>query len=163
MEPLTTSFFLIYFTKQSLPPDQSLHFRIVILQINSTANDRFMKNRLSNLFSSAKSPFLAFEPTNRNIKVSVHQLINDLLASLQPLAHNRNNVLHNGVLQGLCFVAEENLLALKLWNLLGSALHARQNTNIHVLALVDDHKTTIAVKGAGTNLAFSICNSLLTV
>jgi signal transduction histidine kinase len=122
-----------------------------------------MKNRLSNLFSSRKSSFLAFEPTNRPIKVSLHQLINDLLATLQPLARNRNNVLHNGVPQGLCFVAEENLLAFNLWNALRSALHARQNTNIHVLALVDDQKTTISVKGEGTNLAFSICNSLLTL
>jgi signal transduction histidine kinase len=109
-----------------------------------------------------KSSFLPFEPTNRRIKVSLHQLVNDLLASLQPLALNRNNVLHNGVPRGLCFVAEENLLAFNLWNLLGSALHARQNANIHVLALVDDHKTTISVKGEGANLAFSICNSLLT-
>jgi hypothetical protein len=59
-----------------------------------------MKNRLSNLFSSRKSPFLAFEPTNRYIKASLHQLINDLLANLQPLARNHNNVLHNGVPQG---------------------------------------------------------------
>jgi signal transduction histidine kinase len=121
-----------------------------------------MKNRLSSLFSSRKSPFLAFEPTNRPIKVSLHQLINDLLANLQPLAHNRNNVLHNGVPQGLCFVAEENLLAFNLWNLLGNALRTRQNANIHVLALVDDHKTTITVKDDSTNLAFSICNSRLT-
>jgi hypothetical protein len=92
----------------------------------------------------------------------MHQLINDLLASLQPVARNSNNILHNGVPQGLCFVAEENLLAYNLWNLLGRALHARQNANIHVLALVDDHKTTIAVKGDGANLAFSICNSRLT-
>ena len=49
-----------------------------------------MKNRLSNLFSSRNSPFLAFEPTNRYIKVSLHQLINDLLANLQPLARNHN-------------------------------------------------------------------------
>ena len=109
-----------------------------------------------------KSSFLSFEPTNRHIKVSMHQLINDLLAGLQPLAHNRNNVLHNGVPQGLCFVAQENLLALNLWNLLCSALYTRQNANIHVLALVDDHKTTISVKGDDTNLAFSICNSRLT-
>jgi len=122
-----------------------------------------MKNRSSNHNSSGKSSFLPFEPTNRHIKVSLHQLINDLLASLQPLARNRNNVLHNGVPQGLCFVAEENLLAYNLWNLLGSALHTRQNANIHVLALVDDHKTTIAVKGDGANLAFSICNSRLTL
>jgi hypothetical protein len=93
----------------------------------------------------------------------MHQLINDLLASLQPLAGKNNNVLHNGVPQGLCFVAEENILAFNLWRLLVSALHARQNANIHVLALVDDHKTTIAVRGDGANLAFSICNSRLTL
>jgi signal transduction histidine kinase len=121
-----------------------------------------MKNRLSNLFSFRKSSFLPFQPTNRYIKVSLHQLINDLLTSLQPLALNHNNVLHNGVPQGLYFVAEENLLAFNLWNLLGNALQARQNANIHVLALVDDHKTTIAVKGGSTNLAFSISNSRLT-
>ena len=121
-----------------------------------------MKNHLSNLFSSRKSSFLPFEPTNRYIKVSLHQLMDDLLASLQPLARNRNNVVHNGIPQGLCFVAEENRLAFILWNLLGSALYARQNANIHVFALVDDHKTTISVKGDGTNLAFSICNSHLT-
>jgi signal transduction histidine kinase len=109
-----------------------------------------------------RSPFLSFEPTNRYIKVSLHQLINDLLANLQPLARNHNNVLHNGVPQGLCFVAEENLLAFNLWNLLGNALRARQNANIHVLALVDDHKTTITVKDDSTNFAFSICNSRLT-
>jgi signal transduction histidine kinase len=127
-----------------------------------TAKYHFMKNRLSNLFSSRKSSFLAFEPTNRLIKVSLHQLINDLLANLQPLAHNRNNVLHNGIPQGLCFVAEENLLAFNLWNLLSSALYTRQNANIHVLALVDDNKTTISVKGDSADLAFSICNSRLT-
>jgi signal transduction histidine kinase len=122
-----------------------------------------MKNHLSNLFSSRKSSFLAFEPTNRHIKVSLHQLINDLLACLQPLARNRNNVVHNGVPQGLCFVAEESLLAFTLWNLLGNAIYARQNANIHVLALVDDHRTTISVKGDGADLAFSICNSRLTL
>jgi hypothetical protein len=55
--------------------------------------------------------FLPFEPTDRRVKVSLYQLINDLLANLQPLASNRNNVLHNGVPQGLCFAAQENLLA----------------------------------------------------
>jgi signal transduction histidine kinase len=122
----------------------------------------FMKNRLLNLFSSRKSSFLPFEPTNRHIKVSLHQLINDLFASLQPLARRHNNALHNGIPQGLCFVAEENVLALNLWNLLGNALHTRQNANIHVLALVDDHKTTITVKGDSTNTTFSICNSRMT-
>jgi signal transduction histidine kinase len=120
-----------------------------------------MKNRLSNLFASSKSSFLPFEPTHRRIKVSLHQLINDLLASLQPLAHNRNNVIHNGVPQGLCFVAEENLLAYRLWNLLGNALQTRQNERIHVLALVDDHQTTISVKNAGHQFALTIPNTRL--
>ena len=106
---------------------------------------------------------IPFQPTARRIKVSLHQLINDLLTGLQPLARNRNNVLHNGVPRGLYFVAEENLLAFTLWNLLGNAVHDRQNETIHVITLVDDHKTTIAVKGDGTDLNFSICNSRLTL
>ena len=122
-----------------------------------------MKNRLSNLFASRKSSFLPFEPTHRRIKVSLYQLINDLLASLQPLAHNRNDVFHNGVPQGLCFIAEENVLAYKLWNLLGNALRTRQNEPIHVLALVDDLHTTISVKNAAHHFAISIPNSRLAV
>jgi signal transduction histidine kinase len=123
----------------------------------------FMKSRVLHLFSSRKTSFLPYEPTNRRIKVSLHQLINDLLTNLQPLAHNRNNVIHNGVPQGLCFVAEENFLAYRLWTLLGNALHARNNANIHVLALVDDHQTTIAVKGVASHLAVSIPNNRLAV
>jgi signal transduction histidine kinase len=120
-----------------------------------------MKNRFSNLFASRKSSFLPFEPTNRRIKVSLHQLVNDLLASLQPLTRNRNEVIHNGVPRGLCFIAEENVLAFSLWNLLGNALRTRQNEPIHVLALVDDHHTTISVKNAAHNFAISIPNSRL--
>jgi signal transduction histidine kinase len=120
-----------------------------------------MKNRLSNLFTSRKSSFLSFEPTNRRIKISIHQLINDLLTCLQPLSHNRNNVIHNGLPEGLCFIAEENILASKLWNLLVNALRTRQNEPIHVLALVDDHQTTISVKNAAHNFAISIPNTRL--
>jgi hypothetical protein len=118
----------------------------------------FMKNLLSKLFGSSKSSFLPFEPTNRRIKVSLHQLINDLLTNLQPLARSRNNVILNGVPQGLCFIAEENMLALKLWSLLGHALQAQNNDRIHVFALVDDHQTTISVKNADQHYALSIPN-----
>jgi hypothetical protein len=130
-------------------------------------NFYFMKNRLAKIFStrkifgSRKSSFLPFEPTNRRIKVSLHQLINDLLTSLQPLARSRNNVILNGVPQGLCFIAEENMLAFKLWNLLGLALQAQHNERIHVLALVDDHQTTISVKNADQQFALSIPNTRL--
>ena len=122
-----------------------------------------MKNRLSNLFASSKSSFLPFEPTHRRIKISLHQLINDLLANLQPLARNRNNVIYNGVPQGLCFIAEENLLAFNLWELLQNALQTRQNERIHVLALVDDNHTTISIENAGKNFALSIPNTRLAI
>jgi signal transduction histidine kinase len=122
-----------------------------------------MKNRLARIFSTRKSSFLPFEPTNRRIKVSLHQLINDLLTSLQPLAHSRNNVILNGVPQGLCFIAEENMLAFKLWNLLGHALQARNNERMHVFALVDDHQTTISVENAGQHYALSIPNTRLAI
>jgi signal transduction histidine kinase len=102
-----------------------------------------------------------FEPTHRRIKVSLHQLINDLLTSLQPLARSRNNVILNGVPQGLCFIAEENIIAFKLWNLLGHALQAHRNEHIQVFALIDDHQTTISVKNADQNLALSIPNTRL--
>jgi hypothetical protein len=108
-----------------------------------------------------KSSFLSFEPTHRRIKVSLHQLINDLLANLQPLANNRNNVILNGVPQGLCFIAEENVLASSLWDLLRSALRTRQNEPIHVLALIDDHHTTISIKNSAHNFALSISNTRL--
>ncbi|HET6252895.1 MAG TPA: hypothetical protein VFE32_02410 [Puia sp.] len=120
-----------------------------------------MKNRLSDLFASRKSSFLPFQPANRRIKVSLHQLINELLTNLQPLTRNRNSIIHNGVPQGLCFIAEENLLAYRLWNLLGNALRTRQNEPIHVLALVDDHQTTISVKNAGHNYAIQLPNTLM--
>ncbi|HUB61380.1 MAG TPA: hypothetical protein VL978_11790 [Puia sp.] len=109
-----------------------------------------------------KSSFLPFEPTHRKIKVSLHQLINDLLANLQPLARNRNNVIHNGIPHGLCFIAEENTLASDIWNLLLNALRTRQNEPIHVLALVDDHHTTISVKNAAHQFAYCIPNTHLT-
>jgi signal transduction histidine kinase len=120
-----------------------------------------MKNRFSNLFATRKSSFLPFEPTHRRIKVSLHQLINDLLASLQPLAHSRNNIILNGVPQGLCFIAEENILAFKIWNLLGHALQAQHNDRIHVFALVDDHQTTISVRNANQNFGLNIPNTRL--
>jgi signal transduction histidine kinase len=120
-----------------------------------------MKNHFSTLLGSPHSSFLPFQPTPRSIKISLHQLINDLLATLQPHAHNRNNVIHNGVPQGLCFIAEENQLAQTLWDLLRSALRTRQNERIHVLALIDDHHTTIAVRNTAHQFAVSISNTRL--
>lgn len=105
-----------------------------------------------------KADLVPFQPTTRSIKVSVHQLVDDLLASLQPLASKRNNVLVNGVPRDLCFIAEENLLAYVLWNLINGVNSNKKNESIHVQTLVDDDRTMICVKDAGTYLYRSLAS-----
>ena len=105
-----------------------------------------------------KADFLPFQPSAKSIKVSIHQLVTDLLASLQPLANKRNNVLVNGVPRELCFIAEENLLAYVLWNLISGVNDNKKNESIHVQTLVDDHRTMICVKDAGTYLYRSLAS-----
>ncbi|HLZ89144.1 MAG TPA: hypothetical protein VKQ52_17935 [Puia sp.] len=122
---------------------------------------------MKNLFVASrpsKAPFLPFEPTASRIKVSLHQLINDLLTGLQPLAMKRNNVVLNGVPLGLCFVAEENLLAYALWNFLTGIITNKQNECIHVQTLVDDERTMICVREAGAyQVALSLSNHRMAV
>lgn len=101
-----------------------------------------------------------FAPTQRKIKISLHQLISDLLAGLQPLASKRNNILHNGVPLGLCFIAEENDLAHTLWQLISNVLHTKKNEIIQVQTLVDDHHTLICLSlAANSNIIVRLCNS----
>lgn len=90
-----------------------------------------------------------YQPSASRIKVSLHQLVNDLLSSLQPLAMKNNNVLVNGIPQGLCFIAEENVLAYVLWNMLSSVINDKKNECIHIQTLVDDDRTMICIKDAG--------------
>ena len=105
-----------------------------------------------------KAAVVPFEPSSRRIKVSLHQLVNDLLASLQPLAMKRNNVVLNGVPQGLCFIAEENLMAYILWNMINTVVSSKKNECIHVQTLVDDDHTMICVRDAGTYLYRSLAS-----
>ena len=108
--------------------------------------------------STQKTTVVPFEPSARRIKVSLHQLVNDLLASLQPLAMKRNNIVLNGVPQGLCFIAEENLMAYVLWNMINTVVSNKKNECIHVQTLVDDDRTMICVRDAGTYLYRSLAS-----
>lgn len=105
---------------------------------------------------AGKADLTPFQPSHRCIKVSLYQLVNDLLAGLQPLADQRNNVLVNGIPRELCFVAEENLLAYVLWNLISSVNNGKKNESIHVQTLIDDHRTIVGVRDAGTYLYRSL-------
>ncbi|HWB94474.1 MAG TPA: hypothetical protein VG605_21615 [Puia sp.] len=90
-----------------------------------------------------------YQPSANRIKVSLHQLVDDLVTSLQPLAMKRNNVIVNGVPAGLSFIAEENVLAYVLWNMLTSVINEKKNECIHIQTLVDDDRTMICIKDAG--------------
>src|SRR5262249_5810941 len=67
-----------------------------------------------------------------------------------------DNVIVNGIPEGICFIAEENLLAYVLWNLLSTVIHSKQNECIYVQTLVDDERTFVCIKDAGTYLYRSL-------
>ena len=88
--------------------------------------------------------------------ISMHDLVNQLLPGLQPLAMKRNNVILNGVNRDLSIVADVNLLARELWNLIDSAVSSTKNECIHIMALVKDERTMICVKKPGANFYHTI-------
>jgi len=45
-----------------------------------------------------------YQPSASRIKVSLHQIVDDLLIGLDPLARKNNNVVINSIPRGLCFV-----------------------------------------------------------
>ena len=109
----------------------------------------YMKTQAIFFGAPRQANFQPYQPTANRIKVSLHQLVEDLLTSLQPLAMKSNNVLINGVPRGLCFFAEENVLAYVLWNMLSSVISEKTNECIHIQTLVDDDRTMICIKDAG--------------
>jgi len=118
-----------------------------------------MKTQAIFYSSSRNTTTLAtYQPSANRIKVSLHQLVEDLLIGLDPLARKNNNVIINGVPRGLCFLAEENVLAYVLWNLLSSVVAEKKNECIHVHTLVDDQRTIICVNDAGTYLYRSLAS-----
>lgn len=110
-----------------------------------------MKSQATFYSSSRSTATLQpYQPSANRIKVSLHQLVEDLLIGLDPLARKNNNVVINGIPRGLCFVAEENVLAYVLWNLLSTVVTEKKNECIHIHTLVDDQRTMICVNDAGT-------------
>jgi len=115
-----------------------------------------MKTILSTSLPTAGPSLFSFEPSHSRIKVSLHNLVDQLLIGLQPLAMRRDNVVVNGIPEGICFLAEEHLLAYVLWNLMSAVINSKQNECIYVQTLVDDERTFVGVKDAGTYLYRSL-------
>lgn len=111
-----------------------------------------MKTILTSPRPSRKPSLFSFETSRSQIKVSLHHLVEQLLVDLQPLAMRRDNVVVNGIPEGISFLVEENLLAYVLWNLLSAVINTKQGECIYVQTLVDDERTFVGVKDAGTYL-----------
>jgi len=127
-----------------------------------------MKNLLLPLFNFRKNPTVrndqaAQRGSSSCTKISLHLLVNQMLARLQPLAMKRGNVILNGTPNGLSFVMEENKLVTALWQLISGALTSRKNECIHIITLVADDSTTVCVKNSvqSADMSFRIPNALL--
>ena len=85
-----------------------------------------------------------------SIRVSLHRLVNQLLADLQPQAMKRNNVILNGISQDLSIDTDENQLAYVLWNLINSAVISTRKECIHIVALERGDRMMICLKDVGS-------------
>lgn len=83
-------------------------------------------------------------------QVSIHHMVNQLLAGLQPLALRRDTIILNGIPKDLTVLAEEDILAYTLGSLLDNAVSSRRNECIHIVAIAAEDRTMIGVKDAGT-------------
>jgi signal transduction histidine kinase len=83
---------------------------------------------------------------------SVHQVVSQLITSLQPLAVRRNNVLLNDIPKDLSVSIDQNMLAYVLTHLVNSALESTENKCIHIEAILSGHHTTIRVKDLDTHI-----------
>lgn len=88
--------------------------------------------------------------TSADTTISIHQLVNQLITSLQPLAVRRNNILLNDIPRELLVSADQNTLAYVLSQLVNSAVNSTENQCIHIEAVLTDDHTMIRVKDLHT-------------
>jgi signal transduction histidine kinase len=81
---------------------------------------------------------------------SVHQLVSQLITSLQPLAVRRNNLLLNDIPRDLNVDIDKNTLAYMLTRLVNTAVESTENMCIHIEAVPAGENTMIRVKDLNT-------------
>jgi len=87
----------------------------------------------------------------------VHQIVSQLITSLQPFAVKRNNILLNDIPKELAVIADQHTLAYVLSQLVNSAVNSTENQCIHIEAvLTDEHNTVIRVKDLNTLIYHTI-------
>src|SRR5258708_35460841 len=65
-------------------------------------------------------------------KISVHQIVSQLITSLQPFAVKRNNILLNDIPKELSVSADQHTLAYVLSQLVNSAVNITETQSIHM-------------------------------
>src|ERR1700720_4787797 len=90
--------------------------------------------------------------TSADTKISIHQLVSQLITSLQPLAVRRNNILLNDIPRELLVSADQNTLAYVLSQLVNSAVNSTENQCIHIEAILTDDHMMIRVKDLDTHI-----------
>jgi len=86
------------------------------------------------------------------VNTSVHQVVSQLVTSLQPLAVRRNNVLLNDIPKDLSVSIDQNMLAYVLTQLVNSAIESTENRCIHIEAVPSGDHMMIRVKDLDTHI-----------
>jgi signal transduction histidine kinase len=92
------------------------------------------------------------QPLNSEPLVSVHQIVSKLIASLQPLAVKRNNILLNDIPRDLSVKADQNTIAYVLSELVNTAVNSTENECIHIEAVFNDEHQMLRVKDFHTQV-----------
>jgi len=121
-----------------------------------------MKHRILAFFFPSKYPLVASAASSAKFTtVSLHGLVNQLLSGLQPVALRRDNIILNGIPNGLSVLTDVNMLANGLRNLIGSAVNSKKNECIHVIVTTAADRIMICIEGAGTYEVRGANNSMV--
>ena len=89
-------------------------------------------------------------------KISLHELVSELVQSLLPATVRRHNLVLNEIPRDLRVGADENMLAYVLWSLINGAIHSTQNECIHIEAITVGARLVIRIKDVGAHFHHTI-------
>ena len=92
------------------------------------------------------------QPLSPEPSVSIYQIVSKLIASLQPLAVKRNNILLNDIPRDLSVNADQNTIAYVLSELVNTAVNSTENECIHIEAVFDNEHRMLRVKDLHTEV-----------
>ena len=98
------------------------------------------------------NPESAVQPLTPEPAVSMYHLVSRLIASLQPLAVKRNNILLNDIPRDLSVDADQHMIAYVLSELVHTANNSTENECIHIEAVFNDEHRMLRVKDLHTRV-----------